>query len=133
VPIFVPSAAAVLGELLVTGKRSDTRPTPTARTAADLLAVQIPELGPATTGARPRGNPQGQRLGLRGRGTFGGDGEPTIVLDGTLVRGGLEVLRQIPATDVKSIRVLRGPSAAFLYGSSDGVIYVQTESGPPAP
>jgi hypothetical protein len=133
VPVFIPSSSAVLDELLVTGRRSDARPTPQARTAADLLMFQIPELGPAPTGARPRGNPQSQRLGLRGRGTFGGDGEPTIVLDGTLLRGGLEALRQIPAADVKSIRVLRGASAAFLYGSADGVIYVQTESGPPAP
>jgi hypothetical protein len=132
VPIVLPSAAAVLDELLVTGnRRSDGRATGSAKTAADLLAFQIPELAPPPTGARPRGTPQ--TLGLRGRGSFRGDGEPTIVLDGTLLRGGLEVLRQIPAADVKSIRILKGPSAAFLYGSSDGVIYIQTESGPPPP
>ena len=131
VPIFLPSAAAVLDELLVTGRRSDVKRTPQAQTAADLLAVQIPELRPGVAFVRPRGATQ--RLGLRGRGTFGGDGEPIVVLDGTLLKGGLDVLRQIPAAEVKSIRILKGPSAAFLYGSSDGVIYIQTESGPPPP
>jgi hypothetical protein len=132
VPIFLPSAASVLDELLVTGRRSsDARPTPQAQTAADLLAVHVPDLRAGTMLVRPRATPQ--RLGLRGRGSFGGNGEPTIVLDGALLSGGVEVLRQIPATDVKSIRVLKGPSAAFLYGSSDGVIYIQTEFGPPPP
>jgi hypothetical protein len=131
VPIFLPSAAAVLDELLVTGSRSDAKRTPQAQTAADLLSVEIPELRPGVAYVRPRGATQ--RLGLRGRGSFGGDGEPTIVLDGTVLKGGLDVLRQIPAAEVKSIRILKGPSAAFLYGSSEGVIYIQTESGPPPP
>jgi len=42
----------------------------------------------------------------------------------------LEVLSQIPAAHVKEIRVLRGPSSAFLQGSATGVIYVETRSGP---
>ena len=131
VPIFLISATAVLDELIVTGRRTEARKNPQAATAADLLALQLPDLSGGTTLVRPRVAPQ--RLGLRGRGTFGGDGEPMIVLDGAVLKGGLDLLRQIPAAQVKTIRILKGPSAAFLYGSSDGVIYIQTEAGPPAP
>lgn len=130
-PVFLRSAAAVLDELRVTVTRTDALHHPQAQTAADLLSVHLPELRPAATYVQRRAAPV--RLGLRGRGTFTGSGEPTIVLDGARLTGGLDVLRQIPAAQVKSIRILRGPSAAFLDGSAGGVIYIQTESGPPAP
>lgn len=131
VPIFLPSAAAVLAELRVTATRTDALRNPQAQTAADLLSLHIPELRPAATYVQRRSTPA--RLGLRGRATFTGSGEPTIVLDGARLSGGIDALRQIPAAQIKSIRVLKGPSAAFLYGSADGVIYIQTESGSPAP
>ncbi|MSR35284.1 MAG: hypothetical protein EXR95_01400 [Gemmatimonadetes bacterium] len=131
VPIFLPSAAAVLDELLVTATRAGASQNPQAQTAADLLSIHIPELRPGATYVQRRAAPA--RLGIRGRGTFNGDGQPTIVLDGARLNGGIEALRQIPAAQVKSIRILKGPTAGFLYGSPDGVIYIQTESGPPAP
>jgi hypothetical protein len=130
-PIELPNAATVLEELLVTGNRSDVRRRPQAQTAADLLALHIPELRQAPTYIRRRGTPQ--RLGLRGRSSFAGDGDPTIVVDGAQLSGGIEALREIPAAEVKSIRILRGPTGAFLYGSAEGVIYIQTESGSAPP
>ncbi len=41
----------------------------------------------------------------------------------------LEVLRQIPASDVKDIQVLRGPAAAFIQGSANGAILIETKFG----
>jgi hypothetical protein len=133
VPVFLPDAVVVLDELLVTTPRTGTPNVAQAQTAADLLTVHVPSLRAGTTFVQPRGAPA-TRMGLRGpAGTFTRGGEPTIVLDGARLRGGIEFLRQIPAAHIKSIRVLKGPSAAFLYGSADGVIYIQTESGPPPP
>jgi outer membrane cobalamin receptor len=102
-------------------------------TAADLLARQVPEIAVFGT-VDGRRFPTG--LGFRGRGTFG-NGEPLVVLDGVRFSGGvgqaMDRLRQVAATDVKAIRILRGPSSAFLYGSPHGVIYLQTHAGPPIP
>jgi hypothetical protein len=132
VPVFLTSAVAVLDELLVTAPRTSAPRPAQAQTAADLLAVHLPALRPGAPLVQPR--PAPTRLGLRGpTGTFSGRGEPTIVLDGARLRGGIDVLRQIPAAQIKSIRILKGPSAGFLYGSPEGVIYIQTESGPPPP
>jgi hypothetical protein len=132
VPVFLPSEVAVLDGLVVTAPRSGPPNAAQAQTAADLLAVHVPSLRPGASIVQPR--PAPTRLGLRGpTSTFSGRGEPAIVLDGARLRGGIEVLRQIPAAQIKSIRILRGPSAAFLYGSAEGVIYIQTESGPPPP
>ena len=131
-PVFLPSAVSVLEELLVIGTPTDAvDKTEAARTAADLLALQIPEIRALT---RHRGRPFAPTgLVLRGRGTFLG-GEPTIMLDGARISGGIghamDMLRQIPAAHVKRIQLLKGPSSAFLYGSADGVIVIETQSGP---
>ena len=39
-------------------------------------------------------------------------------------------LANIPASDVKQIRILGGPTTAFLQGSANGAIHVETKSGP---
>ena len=36
----------------------------------------------------------------------------------------------IVPSNVRQIRILRGPAAAFLEGSANGAIYVETKSGP---
>ena len=41
----------------------------------------------------------------------------------------MEALRQIPASDVEDIKVLKGPAAAFLYPlAANGVVAVTTRS-----
>jgi hypothetical protein len=133
VPVFLPDPVVVLDEILVTTPGTDPPHAAQAQTAADLLTLHLPALRPGVTFVQPRGTAP-TRLGLRGpAGTFTRGGEPTIVLDGARLRGGIEVLRQIPAAHIKSIRVLKGPTAAFHYGSAEGVIYIQTVSGPPPP
>jgi hypothetical protein len=134
VPVFLVNSVAVLDGLVVTApRRTGPANAAQAQTAADLLAVHLPALRPGASIVQPRATPT-RPLGLRGpAGTFSSRAEPTIVLDGARLRGGIDVLRQIPAAHIKSIRILKGPTAAFLYGSSEGVIYIQTESGPPPP
>ncbi len=131
-PVFLTSQAALLDELLVIGSRPEAMAKQGAMTAADLLARQVPGISVFATAGRS--TPTG--LGLRGRGTFGA-GEPVIVLDGARFSGGvgeaMDRMRQISAGDVKSIRLLRGPTSAFLYGAPHGVVYVQTHEGPAAP
>ena len=43
----------------------------------------------------------------------------------------MDRLRLIPAADVNEIRVLRGSAAAFLQGSANGAILVETKFGLP--
>src|SRR5262245_155770 len=83
-PIFLTSAAAVIDELMVVGKRSAEVPNGAMMTAADLLSRQVPEISIFTMGGRRA--PTG--LGLRGRSTFG-SGEPIVVLDGVRFSGGV--------------------------------------------
>ena len=87
------------------------------------------------------------RIVLRGNDSITGDNEPLIVIDGVPLdnsnfnsstqatgRGGYDfgnAASQINPSDVESITVLKGPSAAALYGSraANGVIEVTTKSG----
>ena len=133
VPVFLESVAAVLEELPVFADRSQRASEKAATTAADLLALQVPEI---RTFASVAGRKFPTSLDLRGRGSFAG-GEPLVVVDGVRFSGGvgqaMDRLRQIAAADVKSIRILQGPSSSFLYGAPHGVIYVQTHAGTPMP
>ena len=124
-PVLLASAAAVLDELLVLGRRG-APPKGAAMTAADLLSREVPQVSAFTTVA---GRRFPTSVDIRGRGSFS-SGEPVVVLDGVRFSGGvgeaMDRLRQIAAGDVKSIRVLEGATAGFLYGAPNGVIYVQT-------
>jgi outer membrane receptor for ferrienterochelin and colicin len=66
---------------------------------------------------------------LRGFSSFILNGDPLVVVDDVAVQGvpPLQVLANIPAGDVESIEVLRGPAAAFRYPyAANGVISVRT-------
>jgi hypothetical protein len=130
VPVALPAAA--LDEIVVTGNRLRSPSEAGARTAADLVALHVPQLQGFTSAFNSsRGRAVNPRIQTRGAGSFSGSAEPVIILDGARLRGGIDALRQIPAAQIRSIRVLKGPSAGFIYGSSEGVIYIQTESGRP--
>jgi hypothetical protein len=130
VQIRLPTVPEVLRELLVVAPAPDAAATRDARTAADLLALQIPGIN-ANSGVVGRNN--GSVL-PRGASSLSLGSEPAIYLDGVLMAGGLvraqETLSQIPASNVKAIRVLRGPASAFLHGSATGAIYIETRRGP---
>ena len=132
VQFILPNVTAFLDELLVVGRRGErTSALSDARSAADLLAGQIP----GVTGNSGIVGQNRSRVLLRGVRSITLGGEPDIYLDGVRMGVGglgeaLSLLRQIPASDVKDIQILRGPAAALLHGSPDGVIHVRTKSGP---
>ena len=104
-------------------------------TALDLLARQLPGIlvsrSTRSVGASPR-------LRLRGSNSVSLGTLPAIYVDGVRIidrasaasprdHPGLRALELIPASAIRSIRVLRGPAASIAYGeSSNGVIVIET-------
>jgi outer membrane receptor protein involved in Fe transport len=127
VRVVLPSFAVTLSELLVQAEGDPS--TPAARTAADLLAAEVPRTR-VNSGQVGQSNFQ---LNLRLATTLTGPQAPTIVVDGVVLSRGaaaFEALDRIPAADVEEIEVLRGPVAAFLYPfAANGVILVTTKRG----
>jgi outer membrane receptor protein involved in Fe transport len=129
VRIPLPTIAVTLSELLVQARGGSDRSPQVARTAADLLAQEVPR-------ASVNSGQVGQSdfdLNLRLATSFGGPQAPTIVVDGVVLSRGpaaFEALERIPAADVEDVQVLRGPSSAFLYPfAANGVIVVTTKRG----
>jgi outer membrane receptor protein involved in Fe transport len=128
--VLVPLStfAVTLSELLVEARGTGDRPA-IARTAAELVAQVLPRAG-VNSSQVGRSN---FGLSLRSATSFGGPQAPTIVVDGIVLSRGVaafEALERIPAADVEDVRVLRGPSAAFLYPfAANGVIVVTTKRG----
>jgi TonB-linked SusC/RagA family outer membrane protein len=71
---------------------------------------------------------------IRGSRSFVGNNEPLYVVDGLPVSSGDRTI-DINPTDIKSINVLKGPTAAALYGlrASNGVIVIETKKGERSP
>ena len=122
--VMMPRADVILGELTTPPSGASE-----ARTAAELVARKVLDMNPNTGNLGLNTNP----VRLRGTGTLGLSGEPAVFLDGVRIGTfgpAMEVLSQIPARDVRNIRVLRGAASAFLQGSADGSIHIETRSGP---
>ncbi|MGQ0703812.1 MAG: SusC/RagA family TonB-linked outer membrane protein [Gemmatimonadales bacterium] len=89
----------------------------------------------------------GNRIRIRGANSLSLSNEPVIVIDGALVNsapgssalgtGGQSVSRinDINPDEIESIEVVKGPSAAALYGTAaaNGVIVITTKRGRPGP
>ena len=69
------------------------------------------------------------RVTLRGSRSFRGNNQAMLILDG--VPADLDMLQRLNPNDIDNVSVLKGGSAAALYGSSaaNGVIYVTTKRG----
>lgn len=67
---------------------------------------------------------------IRGRTSLTGNDEPLVIIDGVPV-GSTSVLSDISSMNIESVSVLKGASAAALYGSraGNGVILVTTKTG----
>jgi TonB-dependent starch-binding outer membrane protein SusC len=138
--------AVALREFFVDGRRGSSAgysvtevdvKRDTYLTAADVLAANFPGL--QMNGNRGVGT--GTNVRIRGTGTITGSAAPAIYLDGVPILdhvtpntpngvSALSVLSQIPASEVASIRVLRGPSTAVQYpDASNGVILIETHKG----
>jgi outer membrane receptor protein involved in Fe transport len=58
--------------------------------------------------------------------------EPAIFVHGVQITTSgrvMDILSQIPASDVKSVQIQRGPAAAFLDGKANGAIHIVTRGG----
>ena len=92
----------------------------------------------------PNGEPgMGSNIIIRGANTFIGDSQPLIILDGTPISnensGSTSFAQQshlndLNPNDIESLQVLKGASAAALWGSraANGVIVITTKNGPKA-
>ncbi|HSI75483.1 MAG TPA: SusC/RagA family TonB-linked outer membrane protein [Lunatimonas sp.] len=71
------------------------------------------------------------RILLRGNKSLTGNSEPLFVLNGVPMVGGTDILSNYNPEDIESIQILKGASAAALYGSeaANGVILVNTKKG----
>lgn len=136
--------STVLNEVLVmTGRRSGSSEArvsgegrETANSAADLLDRHVPGLNLGRGG----GVGTGTRMTIRGVSSFTLSTLPAIYLDGVRIsnhdgklpntNSELAVLDDLPASHVKRIRVLKGPSAAAQFAdSANGVILIETYGG----
>ncbi|MEX2567152.1 MAG: SusC/RagA family TonB-linked outer membrane protein [Cyclobacteriaceae bacterium] len=70
------------------------------------------------------------RINIRGSRSFVGNNEPLYVVDGLPISSGSRTI-DINPNDIKSMNVLKGPTAAALYGlrASNGVIVIETKKG----
>ncbi|WP_439585018.1 SusC/RagA family TonB-linked outer membrane protein [Dyadobacter bucti] len=68
---------------------------------------------------------------IRGYTSLSGNNSPLIVVDGLPTGTDISVLSDLSADNIESVNVLKGPSAAALYGSraGSGVLLITTKSG----
>ena len=123
----LPSVAAVLDDLLVGIRRDRSIGNPL--TAAEMLAIKIPSARVPTSNVGQTNYAIQLR---RGATSFTQSLEPLVYVDGVMVSrlgGAFDALSQIPASDVESIKILRGTVAAFLFpNAASGVVLVKTHS-----
>lgn len=150
------STASKLGEVVVTGlaqeqTRAEASVSVTSIDAAELSGSQdvqsMEELfqgnTPGVTVSKSSGNVgAGIRFNVRGGVSLNSDGQPVIYVDGTRIDQnetngfgaggqGVSPLADLNPDDIQSIEVLKGPSAAALYGTdgADGVVLIETKTG----
>ena len=93
-----------------------------ARNALELLVTRVPSLRVQTDAS---GGSARSEIRIRGNASVSQSNMPSIYIDGA--RADIVYLEDLSATEVRRIRVLRGPSAASLYpDAANGVILVET-------
>jgi outer membrane cobalamin receptor len=94
-----------------------------ARTAWDVVRLRAPRF---TVGVDASGQPS--RVRIQEPHSVNADETPLLVVDG-MQASDFDYLKQIPASDVHSIRILRGEAAQPLYGlrAAGGAIVVETK------
>ena len=93
-----------------------------ARNALELLTARVPSL---TVRADVAGSASRSEIRIRGNASVSQSNMPSVYVDGA--RADVQYLEDLSATEVRRIRVLRGPSAASLYpDAANGVIVVET-------
>ena len=136
---LVPDATS-LGEVVVTGVAAATPEKKLAFSVSKVKEDLIQQVPQNNVGSALRGKVAGVRVRpgnaplsnptfqIRGANQLRTSNDPLIVLDGILTEGSLS---DVNMQDVESIEVLKGASAASLYGSraANGVIAITTRTG----
>lgn len=128
VQFLLRPVSTVLSELLVQVGPPPEGIEAQARTAWDLLAIKVPSVSGWTSGNVGKND---VAVRLRGFSTLSQSTEPILLVDDVLVASDqvMDALSQIPAQDVESIDVFRGPSASIQYPfAANGVISVRTRN-----
>ena len=126
--VALAPVAVALAELLavVDDPSREIRPeSGDPRTAADLLQSRVPGLNLRRNMGSASG---GARVQVRGVNSLALSHEPTLYLDGVRISsraGEVHALETIPASSVKRIRIIRGPSAQYPE-ASNGAILIET-------
>ena len=96
--------------------------------AVDALTGRVAGLRVNNPSTDINSNPQ---LIIRGSLSLSGNDAPLIVIDGLPTGNNPGVLSDLSTSNIESVSVLKGPSAAALYGSraGNGVLLVTTKSG----
>jgi iron complex outermembrane receptor protein len=89
-----------------------------------LIAGKMAGVNVTQTGSEPGSAPS---VRIRGITSLNGGSDPLVVVDG--IQGNLEILSQIPPTEIATVDVLKDASATAIYGSrgAPGVIIVTTK------
>ena len=111
------STAKVDADQLTMAKGSDATAALSGKVSGLQINITSPRLDQET------------RITLRGARSFKGDNSALLVLDG--VQTPINFLQSLNPNDIENISVLKGASAAALYGSeaANGVLIVTTKSG----
>ena len=101
----------------------------TGARGADASAALIGKVSGLQISVSGYGLDAATRVQLRGSRSFKGDNQALLILDG--VPADLDMLQRLNPNDIDNVSVLKGGSAAALYGSAaaNGVIYVTTKRG----
>lgn len=126
--VELPSVAAMLQELLVRTGRPTERSVEVARSAADMLADQVPRTRVNTSIV----GKTDYTITLRSITTLTGSINPIVLIDGVMIsrtEDAFDALQRIPASDVQEIQVLKGADAFQYPFAANGVIIVKTKRG----
>jgi TonB-linked SusC/RagA family outer membrane protein len=141
--VRLAAAALALDQIVVTGVAGATERSKLAFTVDKLTTADMPV--PATNAGsliqgkvagaqvvqgsgRPGSAPSILLRGPKSINATGRSQEPLYIVDGVILGSNLA---DIPATDIESIEIVKGPAAASLYGSraANGVVQITTRRG----
>ena len=136
--------ARELGNTVTTINAAKTTEEAAPTNLADLLNARAPNVEVLPSGGTTG---TGARVRIRGSSSLSLSNEPIIVVDGIRVESGANSnsigvggqapsrLNDINPEEIESIEIVKGPSAAALYGTdaANGVIQIRTKRGRPGP
>jgi TonB-linked SusC/RagA family outer membrane protein len=90
------------------------------------IAGRAPGVTITQAGSEPGVAPS---IRIRGITSLGGGNDPLVVVDG--IQGNLDLLNQVPPSEIESVDILKDASATAIYGSrgAAGVVLVTTKKG----